>query len=142
MHCSLAYMMWVLAMLLVANSRKLYHSSTGRAPGKSVGEWVDMIVRVLGVTKRYTQGLSGVLRNWRDASLAGVTRRLDPEQRCAAASVAQFAKGATPGTSAGRAFVRSTVLLGKTVRPRYSRSNWIRCLSIVLNTFAHPTVAP
>ena len=100
-----------------------------------------MIVRVLGVTKtpraiRGAEKIGGmqVLLVLHEDSLQNnaVLQRLWPHLR----------KGATPGTSAGRAFVRSTVLLGKTVRPRYSRSNWIRCLSIVLNTFAHPTVAP
>ena len=30
-------------MLLVANARKLYHSSSGLDPGKSVGEWVHQV---------------------------------------------------------------------------------------------------
>ena len=38
MHWTTVYIIWVYAMLLVVNARKLCHSSSGLDPGKSVGD--------------------------------------------------------------------------------------------------------
>ena len=50
MQWTTAYMMWVYVMLLFVNARKLYNSSSGLDPGKSVGECAS--------------GDSGASRDW------------------------------------------------------------------------------
>jgi len=49
-HWTSVYIIWVYAMLLVVNARKLCHSSSGLDPGKSVGECVHQVIRVHHVT--------------------------------------------------------------------------------------------
>ena len=111
-------------MLLVANARKLHHSSSGLDPGKSVGEWVHQVIRVLRGTypdpKEHPRSYGGFER--RNCKACWRTSRLVRRTYMQCWVCGPICKHCDNGVDGEKSVdERYATKLGKTTRTRYIR---------------------